>query len=93
MDRLPTDQEAAPFPEVVRTKTFYLTPMNLEEALVQARLPCTTPSHSLGEERWRTLACTGCSQCPCTWRSMPDRAAKSFAENKMASSWPTALGL
>ncbi len=37
VDRLPTDQEAAPLPEVVRTKTFYLQPMALEEALVQAR--------------------------------------------------------
>ena len=35
VDRLPTDQEAAPLPEVVRTKTFYLQPMALEEALVQ----------------------------------------------------------
>jgi hypothetical protein len=37
VDELPTDQEPAAFPEVVRTKTFNLTPMTLEEALVQVQ--------------------------------------------------------
>ncbi|EIE18900.1 hypothetical protein COCSUDRAFT_31477 [Coccomyxa subellipsoidea C-169] len=35
VDKLPTDQEAAAFPEVVRTKTFVLEPMSLEDALEQ----------------------------------------------------------
>ena len=35
MDELPIDQEPAAFPEIVRTKTFSLPPMTLEEALVQ----------------------------------------------------------
>ena len=48
MDRLPTDQEAAPLPEVVRTKTFYLQPMALEEALVQV---CSGVSLYAGCER------------------------------------------
>ncbi len=39
VDKLPTDQEAAAFPEVVRTKTFVLEPMTLEDALEQV------PSH------------------------------------------------
>ena len=37
VDELPTDQEPAAFPEVVRTKTFNLMPMTLEEALVQVQ--------------------------------------------------------
>jgi hypothetical protein len=37
VDTLPTDQEATLFPEVVRTKTFFLTPMTVEEALIQVR--------------------------------------------------------
>ncbi len=37
VDELPTQHEAAAFPEVVRTKTFSLPPMTLEEALVQVR--------------------------------------------------------
>jgi hypothetical protein len=47
VDELPTDQEPALFPEIVRTKTFNLAPMTLEEALVQvqytdgwSRSPC-----------------------------------------------------
>lgn len=36
---LPIDQEAAAFPEVVRTKTFFLEPMTLEDALEQ--VPCS----------------------------------------------------
>ena len=35
VDELPIDQQPAAFPEIVRTKTFSLPPMTLEEALVQ----------------------------------------------------------
>ena len=35
VDELPIDQQPAAFPEIVRTKTFNLPPMTLEEALVQ----------------------------------------------------------
>lgn len=41
VDKLPTDQEAAAFPEVVRTKTFVLEPMTLEDALEQVPFHCT----------------------------------------------------
>lgn len=48
VDKLPTDQEAAAFPEVVRTKTFVLEPMSLEDALEQVPLTqkCPNPGGS-----------------------------------------------
>ena len=45
VDELPTDQEPAAFPEIVRTKTFSLPPMTLEEALVQVRDPACCQLH------------------------------------------------
>jgi hypothetical protein len=49
VDELPTEQGAARFPaeEVVRTKSFFLPPMSLEEALEQvgsSGLPVLAPS-------------------------------------------------
>lgn len=44
VDELPTDQEPAVFPEIVRTKTFNLAPMTLEEALVQVQHQTAGPA-------------------------------------------------
>ena len=60
VDRLPTDQEAAPLPEVVRTKTFYLQPMALEEALVQARPASCLQVFQAAEAKKREGWSSGC---------------------------------
>ena len=53
VDKLPTDREAAALPEVVRTKTFVLEPMSLEDALEQV-----TPLSGSPNSGWARL-CAG----------------------------------